>query len=135
MRQAADGGQLEYLAHLGSQGLHLARDSPGLGAGFDLRSAAALGGGLGLALACDLSVAAEDAKLGSPEINLGLFPMMIMPLILRHAVHRKRALEMVMTGDTVRGADGSGASGPCAARTPRAGRVCARIPGSSWRPW
>jgi enoyl-CoA hydratase/carnithine racemase len=65
----------------------------------------ALGGGLGLALACDLSVAAEDAKLGTPEINLGLFPMMIMPLIFRHAIHRKRALEMVMTGDTVRGAE------------------------------
>lgn len=65
----------------------------------------ALGGGLGLALACDLTIAADDVELGTPEIELGLFPMMIMPLIFRHAVNRKRALEMVLTGERLKAAD------------------------------
>jgi enoyl-CoA hydratase len=61
----------------------------------------ALGGGLGLALACDLVIAADDIQIGTPEVDLGLFPMMIMPLIFRHAIHRKRALEMVLTGERI----------------------------------
>ncbi|GIW70741.1 MAG: hypothetical protein KatS3mg102_0283 [Planctomycetota bacterium] len=65
----------------------------------------ALGGGLGLVLACDLSVASEQAELGTPEIHLGLFPMMILPLIFRHANHRQRALEMVLTGQRLRAAE------------------------------
>jgi enoyl-CoA hydratase/carnithine racemase len=60
----------------------------------------ALGGGLALVLACDLAVASADAKLGTPEINLGLFPMMLMSLLIRH-VGRKRALEMMFTGERV----------------------------------
>jgi enoyl-CoA hydratase/carnithine racemase len=60
---------------------------------------AALGGGFGLALACDLAIAADTATFGTPEIDLGLFPMMIMPLIFRHANHRKLALEMMLTGE------------------------------------
>jgi enoyl-CoA hydratase len=58
----------------------------------------ALAGGLGLVLACDLAVAAESAEFGTPEIDVGLFPMMMMALLQRH-VGRKRALELVMTGD------------------------------------
>ncbi|HYO66804.1 MAG TPA: enoyl-CoA hydratase-related protein, partial [Archangium sp.] len=58
----------------------------------------ALAGGLGLVLACDLAVAAEHAELGTPEIDVGLFPMMVMALLQRH-VGRKRALEMVLTGE------------------------------------
>ncbi|MEW5743259.1 MAG: enoyl-CoA hydratase-related protein [Myxococcota bacterium] len=58
----------------------------------------ALAGGLGLVLACDLAVATEDAGFGTPEIDRGLFPMMVMALLQRH-VGRKRALELVMTGD------------------------------------
>ncbi len=58
----------------------------------------ALAGGLGLVLACDLAVAAEHVELGTPEIDVGLFPMMMMALLQRH-LGRKRALEMVMTGD------------------------------------
>jgi enoyl-CoA hydratase len=57
----------------------------------------ALAGGLGLVLACDLAVAAEDAQFGTPEVDVGLFPMMVMALLQRH-VGRKRALEWVMTG-------------------------------------
>jgi enoyl-CoA hydratase len=58
----------------------------------------ALGGGLGLALACDLAVASETAELGTPEIDLGLFPMMVIALLHRH-LGRKRALELIMTGE------------------------------------
>jgi len=52
---------------------------------------------MGLMLACDIVVACEDAQFGTPEVNVGLFPMMIGALIFRN-VRRKRALEMVLTG-------------------------------------
>ncbi len=58
----------------------------------------ALAGGLGLMLACDLAVAVDSAELGTPEIDVGLFPMMVMALLQRH-LGRKRALELVMTGE------------------------------------
>lgn len=58
----------------------------------------ALAGGLGLVLACDLAVASDDAGFGTPEIDRGLFPMMLMALLQRH-LGRKRALELVLTGD------------------------------------
>ena len=58
----------------------------------------ALAGGLGLVLACDLAVAAEHAEVGTPEIDVGLFPMMMMALLQRH-LGRKRALELVLTGE------------------------------------
>jgi len=57
----------------------------------------ALGGGLGLVCACDLAVAADHAELGTPEVDVGLFPMMVLAWLQRH-VGRKRALEMVLTG-------------------------------------
>jgi len=57
----------------------------------------ALGGGLGLVCACDLAVAADHAQLGTPEVDLGLFPMMVLTWLQRH-LGRKRALEMVLTG-------------------------------------
>lgn len=58
----------------------------------------ALAGGLGLVLACDLAVAVDSAGLGTPEIDRGLFPMMMMALLQRH-LGRKRALELVLSGD------------------------------------
>lgn len=58
----------------------------------------ALAGGFGLMLACDLAVMAEEARAGLPEIDVGLFPMMVMALLQRH-VGRKTALELCMTGD------------------------------------
>lgn len=61
---------------------------------------AALGGGLGLVLAADLAVAADTAVLGTPEVRVGLFPMMVTALLFRH-VGRKRGLEMVFTGEKV----------------------------------
>ena len=57
----------------------------------------ALGGGLGLVCACDLAVAADHAELGTPEVDVGLFPMMVLAWLQRH-LGRKRALEMVLTG-------------------------------------
>lgn len=58
----------------------------------------ALAGGLGLALACDLAVTADSAGFGTPEIDRGLFPMMVLAFLQRH-VGRKRALELLLTGD------------------------------------
>ena len=57
-----------------------------------------LAGALGLALACDLIVASEDARFGTPEINVGLFPFMIMALIYRN-VPRKKTTEMLLLGE------------------------------------
>jgi len=60
----------------------------------------ALAGGLGLMVACDLAIAADDASFGTPEINVGLWPMMIMANIFRN-VPRKQGLELIMTGDKI----------------------------------
>jgi 3-hydroxypropionyl-coenzyme A dehydratase len=57
-----------------------------------------LAGSLGLALACDLIVARDTATFGTPEINVGLFPFMIMALIYRN-VPRKKATEMLLLGE------------------------------------
>lgn len=57
----------------------------------------ALGGGLGLVLNSDIAVASTDAQLGTPEVKVGLFPMMILSVIQRN-MGRKRAMEMVLTG-------------------------------------
>ncbi|MDP9067217.1 MAG: enoyl-CoA hydratase-related protein [Actinomycetota bacterium] len=57
----------------------------------------ALAGGFGLMLACDLVIAVDDAELGTPEINIGLWPFMITAVIQRD-VPRKVALELMLTG-------------------------------------
>jgi len=61
----------------------------------------ALGGGLGLVCACDLAVAADHAELGTPEVDVGLFPMMVLAWLQRH-LGRKRALELLLTGDRLK---------------------------------
>jgi enoyl-CoA hydratase/carnithine racemase len=58
----------------------------------------ALGGGLGLVAASHFAVAVRGAKLGTPEINVGLFPMMIMA-VLQRVVPRRRLLEMMLFGE------------------------------------
>lgn len=57
----------------------------------------ALAGGFGLAMACDLVVAADDAQFGTPEINVGLWPFMITVPLLR-AMPARLALDLMMTG-------------------------------------
>jgi enoyl-CoA hydratase len=57
-----------------------------------------LAGALGLALCCDLIVAKEGATFGTPEINVGVFPFMIMALIYRN-VPRKKTNELLLLGE------------------------------------
>jgi enoyl-CoA hydratase len=59
-----------------------------------------LAGALGLALACDLVVAREGVRFGTPEINVGVFPFMIMALIYRN-VPRKKATELLLLGEQI----------------------------------
>jgi enoyl-CoA hydratase len=59
-----------------------------------------LAGALGLALACDLIVASEKATFGTPEIDVGVFPFMILALIVRN-VPRKKAVELVLLGERI----------------------------------
>ena len=59
-----------------------------------------LAGALGIALACDLIVASEDATFGTPEINVGTFPFMIMALIYRN-VGRKKTNELLLLGEQI----------------------------------
>lgn len=66
---------------------------------------AALGGGLELALACDLIVARADAKLGQPEIRLGVFPPVAAALLPRR-IGTQRALDLILTGRTITAGEG-----------------------------
>ena len=59
-----------------------------------------LAGALGLALACDLVVAGESARFGTPEIHVGLFPFMVSALLSRD-VPRKKAVELLLLGEPV----------------------------------
>jgi enoyl-CoA hydratase len=60
----------------------------------------ALAGGFGLAVACDITICVDDAKLGVPEVRVGLWPMMITVALLR-AMPQKAALELMLTGRTI----------------------------------
>ena len=57
-----------------------------------------LAGGMGLALSCDLLIAKQGARFGTPEINVGAFPYMIMSIIYRN-VPRKKVNEMILLGE------------------------------------
>jgi enoyl-CoA hydratase len=59
-----------------------------------------LAGALGLALACDLVVAREGVRFGTPEINVGVFPFMIMALIYRN-VGRMKTNELLLLGEQI----------------------------------
>jgi enoyl-CoA hydratase/carnithine racemase len=59
-----------------------------------------LAGALGVALACDLILAREGVRFGTPEINVGVFPFMIMALIYRN-VGRKKTNELLLLGEQI----------------------------------
>jgi enoyl-CoA hydratase len=65
----------------------------------------ALGGGCELAMACTIRIAADTAKLGQPEINLGLIPGYAGTQRLARIVGRGRALELLLTGDQISAQD------------------------------
>ena len=76
----------------------------------------ALGGGCELAMACTLRIAAETAKLGQPEINLGLIPGYAGTQRLARLIGRGRALDLLLTGDQIRAGSASARSRePCRA--------------------
>jgi enoyl-CoA hydratase/carnithine racemase len=60
----------------------------------------ALAGGFGLAVACDVTICVDDAKLGTPEVAVGLWPMMISALLIR-LMPRKAVLELMLTGRVI----------------------------------
>ena len=64
----------------------------------------AFAGGLGIMLACDMVVASTNATFCTPEVKVGLFPMMIMALIFRN-IGRKKGMELILTGDVLSAQD------------------------------
>ena len=69
----------------------------------------ALGAGAGLALACDVSLAHQDAEFGFPDVRLGFVPAIVMPL-LRRTLGEKRAADLVLSGRVIN-AEEAGAIG------------------------
>jgi enoyl-CoA hydratase len=59
-----------------------------------------LAGALGIALACDLVIAREGARFGTPELNVGLFPFMVTALAYRN-IGRKAANELLLLGEQI----------------------------------
>lgn len=64
----------------------------------------ALGAGFAIALACDLAVTVDDVRMGTPELKVGVFPMLILGLLVRH-LGPKRAMEMMLTTQQITGAE------------------------------
>ena len=60
----------------------------------------ALAGGLGLAGMCDILLATRNSSFGTPEVKIGLFPMIIVAHLSR-SIPRKRLIEMMMTGEPI----------------------------------
>ena len=58
----------------------------------------AMGAGAGIVCACDLAVMADHARIGTPEVMIGLFPLTIVPPMMR-VLPRRRLMEMFITGE------------------------------------
>lgn len=100
LKQMSSGGEGPKLEPKGDYADLLARFT-GLGKPTVARvNGVAMGGGLGLVAACDFAIACESATLGTPEIKRGLFPMMIMAVLMR-VVSKRRLLEMMLLGETL----------------------------------
>lgn len=102
------GADVKYMAAFGAAGTKI----PGHGfAGLIERffskplicavNGAAMGGGLEMALSCDLIVAAEHARFGLPEVKLGILAAGGGPIRLMRSVNKAIALEMLLTGEAV----------------------------------
>ncbi len=65
---------------------------------------AVMGGGMGLLAACDLALAADEARFGTPEVDVGLFPYMALAPLSR-CVGRRAALELALTGRRIDAAE------------------------------
>ncbi len=63
-----------------------------------------MAGGVGLVLACDFAVGHSEGNVGLPEIDRGLFPMMVLALLQRH-VGRKQALQLLLLGEKIPSAE------------------------------
>jgi enoyl-CoA hydratase len=63
-----------------------------------------MGGGIGIITACDLCFACDDVHFSTPEIHVGMFPMMVMGLLYRN-LGRKKATEMLLLGDRITAAE------------------------------
>ena len=100
-----DSGEAEDLSRLGHQQVmdkihHFSKPIIASINGF------ALGGGLELALACHMRVAVQTAKMGLPEVSLGIIPGYGGTQRLTQLVGRGKALEMIMTGDMIDATEG-----------------------------
>ena len=95
----------------------------------------ALAGGLGLVAACDFAVGADDARFGTPEIDVGLFPYMALAPLQR-VVGRRAALSLALTGRRIDAAEAVriGLLNAAVPRAQLAGRIeeiCAQLAGKS----
>ncbi|MBW8485752.1 enoyl-CoA hydratase/isomerase family protein [Actinomadura parmotrematis] len=105
-KQAAGGSVTDGSAIRESAPFRLFTAIPKLGKPVIARLAGhAVAGGLGLAASCDVVVAADDVTLATPEVNVGLWPMMIMAVINRNTAP-KHAFRLYYTGERISAAEG-----------------------------
>jgi methylglutaconyl-CoA hydratase len=101
MLEATEGGPADDAWTLGRVFLAIRQMSKPVVAAVQGR---ALAGGAGLATACDMVLAREDATFGYPEVRLGSVPAMVMTM-LRRSVGEKHAFDLVASGRTINAAE------------------------------